>query len=221
MRYCRNCSVDVRGDRDTCPLCHNSIQVTGVDSSPTPYPNIPLQLKRHLAIRILIFLSIITIALSFFIYWIWPSAVNWPLLVLFGIGSTWLIVGAIIRKRHNIAKTIVYQIAILSLISVFWDYRIGWSGWSVTYAIPMICISALLSMFIAVRVMALNLLDYILYLMVASLLGLVPLVFLLMKWVDRPIPSVVSISLSFVMLVAVIVFRGNAIVAELKKKFTV
>lgn len=218
MRHCNNCKVDILGDWEICPLCLCPLQTQSVAEQESPFPDISLRFHKHLAVKILTFLSVIMVALSFIVYRIWPTYTNWPWLVLFGMLSMWLIVGAIIQKRRNIAKSIVYQIALLSLLSVLWDYYIGWSGWSINYAIPIICSSALAAMFVSVRVVELVVGDYILYLLIAALLALIPLSFILLGWLSHPIPSFISVCLSIIMLVAILTFRGRVIAAELQKR---
>lgn len=218
MRHCNNCKVDILGDWEICPLCLCPLQTQGVAEQESPFPDISLRFHKHLAVKILTFLSVIMVALSFIVYRIWSTYTNWPWLVLFGMLSMWLIVGAIIQKRRNIAKSIVYQIALLSLLSVLWDHYIGWSGWSINYAIPIICSSALTAMFISVRVVELVVGDYILYLLIAALLALIPLSFILLGWLSHPIPSFISVCLSIIMLVAILTFRGRVIAAELQKR---
>lgn len=218
MRYCGICKVDILGDWDACPLCLNPVRTQGVEAQASPFPDIPLRFHKHLAIRILTFLSVITVALSFIISRIWPTHTNQPVLVLFGVISMWLIVGSIIRKRRNIAKSIVYQIALLSLLSMLWDYYTGWAGWSINYAIPIICSGALAAMFVSVRVVKLEAGDYVLYIVIAALLALIPLPVFLLGWISHPVPTFVSVCLSVIMLVAVLVFRGGLIRAELQKR---
>ncbi len=142
-------------------------------------------------------------------------------MVVFGIASMWLVVMIIIRKRRNIAKGIVYLIVWLSLISVYWDYLNGWQGWSTTYFVPIICSSALIAMFIAVRVVKLEAGDYLPYLIVAALLGLIPALFLALKLVEQAIPSAVSLGLSSVMLILILAFRRKVVMRELEKRFHV
>src|SRR5690625_7719631 len=60
-------------------------------------------------------------------------------------------------------------------------------------------------MFIAIRVVNLRVGDYVLYLQLAAIVGLVPLVFLIMDWVAHPLPSIVSVVFSFTMFVSVFV----------------
>ena len=113
MRRCQHCKVDILGDWDSCPLCLNPVQTQGIEWQESPFPDVPLRFHKYLALKILIFLSVISVALSFIAYQIWPTQTRWPWLILFGLLSMWLIVAVIIRKRRNI-NSIVYEIALLS-----------------------------------------------------------------------------------------------------------
>ncbi|MEA4849549.1 MAG: hypothetical protein VB106_20150, partial [Clostridiaceae bacterium] len=46
----------------------------------------------------MVFISIVVIVSSFVIYTIFPSTVDWPMFVLFGLISMWLSLTVVIRK---------------------------------------------------------------------------------------------------------------------------
>ena len=186
-----------------------------------PFPDIPLRFIKEQVIKILVTASFGIIALGFVAEVLWLGQTERLKMVVFGIASMWLVVMIIIRKRRNIAKGIVYLIVWLSLISVYWDYLNGWQGWSTTYFVPIICSSALIAMFIAVRVVKLEAGDYLPYLIVAALLGLIPALFLALKLVEQAIPSAVSLGLSSVMLILILAFRRKVVMRELEKRFHV
>lgn len=187
----------------------------------SPFPDIPLRFIKAQVIKILMFASFGLIALGFVSEVLWLGQTERLRLVIFGIASMWLVVMIIIRKRRNIAKGIVYLIVWLSLISVYWDYLNGWQGWSTTYFVPIICSSALIAMFIAVRAVKLEKGDYLPYLIVAALLGLIPALFLAFGLVKQAMPSAVSLGLSSVMLILILAFRRKLVMGELEKRFHV
>ncbi len=217
MSRCNTCKVEVTGDWAICPLCRNPLKPS-VMEEPNPFKDIPLRFQRNLAIKILTFISLIMVTGSFLIVRIRPTRINLPFLVALGTLSMWAVAASIISKRRNIARSIVYQIAILSALAVFWDNYLTWTGWSVDYAIPIICMSALTAMFIANRVVKLRAGDYLLYLLISAVAGMIPLLFLALGWVEYQIPSILSIFLSFIMLAAIVIFRGKEIFLELSKR---
>jgi len=218
MRHCYNCKVDIKGDHNTCPLCHESLLLENNSAEQNPYPDIPLRFNKQQVVKLLIIVSIITIGLWFIMEGLSSHQITPLKLVLLGVMSMWLVVLIIIRKRRNIAKGIVYLIISLSLIGVYFDCLDGFGGWSTTYVVPIICSFAIIAMFIAVRVVRLEVGDYVLYLLVATLLGLIPALFLLFDLVTQPIPAMVSVGLSGVMLILILVFWGSDILGELKKR---
>ena len=231
MKYCNHCRVHIRGNKKECPLCRNILpEDTGdtyknnrrKNANDEIYPEIPPTYERHLAVRVIIFISVVVIVASFVVYQlfphIFPTDVNWPLFVLFGIISMWLSLTLVIRKRNNITKNITWQVAVVSLLSVFWDWRTGWGGWSLDYVIPVICVAAMLVMYVTAKVMKLSVRDYITYFLLDSLLGIIPILFIIFRWVRVVYPSLISVAVSIIFLSAIIIFQGENIKAELNKR---
>lgn len=217
--YCNNCKVNIRGNKEACPLCGNILTFdknsNKVDS---PYPVIPPSFERHLVLRILVFISIVVIVSSYVIYKIFPISINWPVLVALGLLSMWISLTVALKKRYNISKSIMWQVIIVSALSVFWDWRIGWMGWSLDYAIPVLCVAAMLAMYITAKVMHLGVRDYISYFLLIGLFGIIPVLFILFDLVNTVYPSMVSVAFSIIFLAAILIFQGDNIKAELQKK---
>lgn len=222
VRYCSDCKVTIRGNKDDCPLCGNSLPTKAsnndVSFDDEVYPEILPIFQRHMAIRIMVFISIVTIVASFTIYIIFPTDINWPMLLLFGILSAWLILVLAIRKRYNITKNIMWQVTVISLLSLFWDWETGWRGWSLEYVIPILCVAAMFSMYVIAKVMKLSVRDYIAYFLLDCLFGIVPILFIVFNWIEVLYPSIVCVAVSVIFLFAIIIFQGESIKHELKKR---
>jgi hypothetical protein len=219
MILCNNCKVYIRDDKEVCPLCGNILPDQDLDSrGESIYPIIPLAFQRHIAIRILVFISIVAIVVSTITYIIFPTSVNWPVLVLFGILSMWLSITDAFRKRHNITKSILWQVVIVSLLAVFWDWKTGWKCWSLDYAIPILCIVAIIVMYVTAKAMKLSVRNYIAYFLLGGLLGVIPVLFILFDLVKMEYPSFISVAVSIIFLSAIIIFQGESILAELQKR---
>src|SRR5690554_6603091 len=184
MQYCNHCKVYIRENQEKCTLGNNSLPNYKVDENKRNYfPILRPYYKKHLAIRIMVFISIVAIVISFAINMIFPSRVNWPLLFLFGLISTWLGLISVVQKRYNIPRKIIRQVVVISLLSIFWDWQIGWLGWSLDYVIPIACIGAIVIMYVTGKIMKLSISDYITYALINGLIGFVPLVFILFDWI--------------------------------------
>lgn len=218
MNYCPHCRVNLKGEWEECPLCHQRVEAKKSEPVASPYPDIPLLFNKRQAFTRLMLVSLVIILGFFVIEFFFPSPLTTVQMALFGVMSLWLVALIIIRKRRNIAKGIVYLIVSLSVICVYLDYQTGWDAWSTTYAIPLICFFAIIAMFVAVRIVHLKVGDYVLYLLTATILGLVPAAFLFFNWTTWEFPSRLSLLFSFLISAWTIANHGKDIWKELQKR---
>lgn len=219
MQYCNHCQVYIREHEERCALCRNTLPDYNIEEKKGEYfPIIRPYYKKHLAIRIMIFISIVSTVLSFAINMIFPSNINWPILFLFGLISTWLGLISVVQRRYHIPKKIIRQVVIVSLLSIFWDWKIGWSGWSLDYVIPIVCIAAMGIMYVTAKIMRLSISDYITYSLIDGLFGIIPLLFILFDWVKVKYPSIISVAISIISLSAIFIFHGEDMKSEMDKR---
>ncbi|UWG95833.1 DUF6320 domain-containing protein [Dehalobacter sp. DCM] len=219
MPYCNHCKVSIRGNRERCPLCRNIIAIESDTSDCREiFPAIPPVFERNLALRIMIFSTVVAIVVSLVIYVLFPSDVKWPVFVLLGLISMWLNLFVVLRKRYHISKNILWQVAILSILSILWDWGTGWHGWSLDYVIPFIFVAAMLIMYVTAKIMKISARDYITYLLLDGLLGIVPILFIRYNLVEAIYPSVLSVAISVISLSAIFIFQGDYIKSELIKR---
>jgi hypothetical protein len=218
LQYCNHCRVYITEKRERCTLCGNPLEDNNITKSYDTFPKIPPFYQSHLAIKIMIFISIAVVVLSFAIYTMFPSRINWPILVLLGLLSMWLSLVVIIQKSYHIPKKIIWQVVIISLLSIFWDWRTGWRGWSLDFVIPIACMSAMILMYVTAKVLRLSVNDYITYALIDGVFGIIPLIFILFDWVKIIYPSIISVSLSIITLAAIFIFQGENIKEELNKR---
>ncbi len=219
MKYCCKCRVHIRGKIERCVLCGNTLTAAdGVSGQEDIFPVVPPSYESRLAMRIMLFISLATIVACFAIRMIFLSSVNWPIFVLFGIGSAWLSLVFIIRGGRNIQNSILWQVTIVPLLAVFWDWQTGWRGWSISYLIPVLYLAAEVVMYVTAKIMKLSIRDYITYAFLAALFGIIPILFILFHWVDTPYPSIICVAISIIFLLAIFIFQGENIKKELNKK---
>ena len=153
MQYCSQCQAPYPGTRKDASYAETRFLTVDPDEGlDEMFPIIPPTYESHLAIRILVFISLAAVISSFAIRMIFPSDVNWPVFVVFGLVSMWLGLIVVVRKRHNIPKTVLWQVAVVTLLSVFWDWQTGWGGWSLNYLIPIVFVAAELVMYITAKI---------------------------------------------------------------------
>lgn len=221
MKKCPECEVRVKGQWNRCPLCGHDLEMKEESSAPDPFPTIPLSFNRRKTFYLLSIYSFSFILLFFVLEILQPGQVQRVEYILLALMSLWLVVLILIRKRRNIAKGIVYLVLSFSLLALYFDYLSGWQGWSLTYVVPIVCSASLLAMSIAVRVVRLNVEDYVLYMQLAAIIGFIPVFFLFLGNVTTVWPSWISVCLSAVMLVSVFWSHHRAIFTELRKRMDV
>jgi hypothetical protein len=221
MNCCPACHTVIEGDWKNCPLCGQPLNQQGEKRIANPYPSIPLRFDRKKGLSLLMIFTIISGLLFIGIEAIWLDRSQGFQLALFGIVSLWTVVYTVIRKRRNIAKSILYLLVIVSAISIYLDYLLEWDGWSTTYVIPVICIFADLALTIAVKVIYPEVGDYILYLLIVVVLGLIPAVFLFFNWTTNPIPSLLSMTVSTIMFIVLMVSYRKVIIYEWGKRMQI
>jgi len=211
--------VSIRGTKERCVLCGNT--VTTIDSKSEAeeiFPAVPPYYKSNMAMRIMIFISLSAIVISYTIRMLFPTTLNWPIFVLFGVGSAWLSLAIIIQKGKSIPKVILWQVTFIPLLAVFWDWQTGWRGWSLDYLIPILYLAAEVVMYVTAKITKLSVRDYISYALLAGIFGIIPILFILFEWVKTPYPSITCAAVSLIFLMAIFIFQGSYIKSELKKR---
>lgn len=218
MQYCDKCRVHLRENQKICPLC-GGILSEDDGSGEEIFPSIPtIYQEFNMFIRLMILISISVIVVSFAINFIFTRESRWSLLVAAAIACMWISLFFIIRKNSNIPKTIMWQVVILGILSVLWDHSMGWRGWSLDYVIPAICVGAMIVMAISAKLLKIGVQELIIYLFVDGLFGFVPIIFILLGMLKVTFPSVICVAASAISLSALIIFQGDNIKAELKRR---
>ena len=220
MKTCPNCNADVKGLWTSCPLCQTIlVQPTEEESVDSSFLRLPLSFNRQQAIKIYLRISLVMVLLYFVAHYIWNFQFFGLEYVLFGLLITWTLFVIFLRKRRNIAKVILYFLIFISLVTVYFDFvNDGWIGWSITFVVAILSISALLAILISVLVVRLKVEDYILYLQLAAMVGVVPLLFLMMGWVGHPLPSRLSVFFSLLMVLVLLLRYRKLMISELQKR---
>ncbi len=224
MEKCHRCGVSVNGAWRHCPLCQTPLNAGG-EPQEDLFPLLPLVSRQYSALlRGLLFLSVcltaISVAVNFALVRAGRHERWWCLFVAFGVVCTWISLGTIIRKRHNLHKTILWQVALMSLFAMGWDWLLtGWSKWSINFVLPILCTVAMAAMHVLARILRLRIEDYMVYLLLDLVFAVVPVLALALDWVDVVIPSLVCITSGIISLAWLLIFQGEALRREFNRRF--
>jgi len=215
MLYCKNCKVNITGNHEKCPLCQGDI--IGEPSQTNTFPII--KEEKHLINLILKITALITITASVICVLInLGFGGSWSLYVIAGFVTGWIVIWITVKMHGNITKNTVWLTVIISILSIIWDISTGYRGWSIDYVLPIICCFAMIEMFIVANIKKLKIEDYIVYLIIDILFGIVPLALLLLNIVKIIYPSLICVAESVISLAILIIFEGKALKAEIVRR---
>ncbi|HHV10082.1 MAG TPA: hypothetical protein GXX75_07375 [Clostridiales bacterium] len=218
MQFCDNCKVSLKGNNKICPLCGGIVQKQEEDE-PEVFPFVPtIYQEFNLLIRTMLMVSISAIIVSFAVNLIFTKSSNWSLFVAGAILCMWVSLYFVIRKRHNVPKTIVWQVVLLTAISVIWDFSMGWRGWSINFVLPIACAAAMVVIPIAHRILKIGVRDLLIYIFMDAIFGFIPMIFLALGLLQVIVPSIICAAFSAISLTAIVLYEGDNLKSELKKR---
>ena len=222
MQKCPVCGVRTDGERKRCPLCGRTLpDAPETGESTGIFPLIPARSTYNLLFRISTFAAAVILALAAVIYRMYLPHTQIFLMIVLGTVCAWTIVNVGARKRRNIAKGILWEGVIAVLLCIPWDRMTGWHGWSWGYVLP--TVSAALAIFYFVMGIAdsSRLGTYAGYFLV-TLIGTAAVAVLYFTGKTTGLPAhfaVLSMTVSGLLLLAQLIFRGKHFLSELERWF--
>ena len=217
MLYCKNCGVSVGGNHTHCPLCREDLE--GSPDSKQVFPIIPVKKSKfRKVLKFALFLTVAAVVACFCINLAIPDYGYWAVYPAAGGLSFWIICSVLLKKRRNLPKGISWQITVISVLALLWDYATGWHGWSYEFVLPILFTCATAVTAILLPIMKRKAGEYLFYLALDCVLGLIPFVLLLTKTVQIPYPSIISLGVSLICLSAVLIFKGKFLLGELSRR---
>lgn len=223
MKKCPNCKVFFKTERKSCPFCHNVLDKINEDNSYQEYPKYEIEnppkrtfLKICILVTLLIIVSTITINLLTINK---ENPVYWFTIVLGGLFFTWILVGVTIISKNNIVLKIILQAITVELIlhSIEMNTELP-TTFSLVYVIPFIFVAIILTSSILMLSMPKRAHSYILYLIIMSVLGIIPFIIILVKDYKPLWPSLCSLCVSSVTIIGIFFFGFRTLIEELRKK---
>ena len=218
MKTCDKCKLSVAGTQDKCPLCESTLRGQN-QAGEDVFPFIPLVSRKHnVLLRIMQLCSAVAVIVSALVNYLMPETGFWSLFVGAGVACLWLSLIVSIRKRGNILKNLSYQVTIVSILSVLWDVFMGWRGWSVDFVIPIAFITGMFAIAVLARILRMETENHIVYSLLLVLYGIIPFVFVASGLSNVPLPALICVACSLVLLAALLIFEGRKMTEEMKRR---
>ena len=137
------------------------------------YPQKLNSKKGEIVFRVLLFTSITLGIILLLINRLTTPNIHWAALAICGIIYAWITVIYSIKKSANLAGHVFIQTIIISEVVLYIDYRIGFIGWSINIAIPIILMIANATMLILTIATRKNYIKYAIYQLMIVLISLI------------------------------------------------
>lgn len=218
MLYCKKCNLHITGTPKYCPLCQGELTGSRKEAE-NLFPFVPPIIFIHRTmLQWILFATVVVAVICIFLNISFPFSGSWSIFVVMGFVSLWVTVAMIIKKRNNIPKNILWQVGIVSALAIFWDHFTGYSGWAINFVVPILCTCAMIAMALIAKIRKLEIEDYIVYLLLDCLFGIIPLICLLRGSLYFVYPSTICVAASLISLSALFLFEGKAFRAEIIRR---
>lgn len=217
MLYCKKCGVHIAGEARRCPLCQG--ELSGTPEEADCFPELPVRTAAFdLLLRLLALGSVAMTAICVAVNFSFPGRGWWSAFVAAGLASAWLTIGIAVWKRRRPLKAVFWLVCALSLLALAWDYGTGGRGWAIDFVLPILYTCTMVAMTAAARLLHLRPQDYLLYLSLSVLFGIIPVILLACGALAVIYPSVICAVVSVISLAALLLFERNAMWDELVRR---
>ena len=112
----------------------------------------------------------------------------------------------------------MWQLLLVTILAICWDYYTGWIGWSLDFVLPIGALGVLGSMAVIAKVQHLEREEYLFYLIQAAMAGCIPIILVWLHLIQFTCPSVICSGISFLVLAELMIFRKKDTFREFHKK---
>lgn len=169
--------------------------------------------------RLFTFGCIVLTVISAMINWIATPDILWSHYVAGGALTTWILTSVGYKKRRNLLKNALWQLVLISIGLIIWDFATGWRGWSLDIALPAAIVLTLVTMIALIACFGMDSPEYMIYVLACTLLGFLPFILSLCHLIHFQIPMIICAGVSALSLAAFVIFQWSAVKNELVKKF--
>ena len=175
MLHCDNCHVQIRGYKESCPLCGGELHGNAED------PAFPILKQRRYTSREILKIALFCFCVLFVVmgtlrYLLGPSA-SWTSAVM--LWSPLGLAGLIITMayRYNILKLISAEAYIAMVLNLLIDHATGNHGWALGFVVPSLFVGLALTSLIIALFMHYQVNEYLVYLLMPEVLSFIQIIF--------------------------------------------
>lgn len=185
------------------------------------YPKLSNVKRNNIIFIASIAISVIIINILLIINVLVSKTNHWSMLCIAGIIYAYGTVIYTKKRNVNIASNVFAQCLLVSLLILAIDYFLGYRGWSINIAIPIVVIVANSTLMILTIISRKRYIRYAVYHMLTFLFSMIPLILLLSGILENKVLTIVSSGIAGLSLLLTIILCGKAMWEETKKRLHV
>ena len=220
MRRCSSCGGEVLGQWADCPLCR--VELDPVDTAASDgaevFPAPPLRFDRRQVWAAVVALSVLVLIFSFTAPAIVPGLAPPVRTVWLSVAVVWLVVIAAVQRRRNVGSLVGWLVVLLSTAAVVWNQYDGPAFWATTWVIPAICTAANLALGSIVWIIRLDPQEHLAKALLVGLIGLMPGLFVVFGWVATPLPALICVGFSLLVVSLILIIRPRQLGSALRRR---
>lgn len=218
MKKCNFCKVNIIDNTDSCPLCGGVLEGENIGDS--AYPDVVKKTKAlNFIFKLCLFIAIVTILLCVQINLKLNPEFKWSFIIIGAFTYSLLLMYLFLKEgtgyRMRTFIGVLGGILLLTLI----DYICDFYKWSLNYALPLAILAVDISFIILMIVNRRNWQSYILLMGLTSICSLVPVIFYYTGIITNIIPAQITFMFTLFTFIGVIIFGGQRVPQELKRRF--
>lgn len=183
------------------------------------YPQKLNSKKGDIVINMSIIISIVIAILLLVINKLITPNIPWAALTNCGIIYIWITVMYSIKKGTNFAGHVLIQTLIISAVVLYIDEKLGFKGWSINIAIPIILIIANITMLILTIVSYKKYIKYAIYQFMIVLTSMIPIVLIVEKMIEPKLLNKIAIGISIINLIISLALSYKDVKEAVIRKF--
>ena len=186
----------------------------------TLYPKVRNIEKGHLVIKLMIFISFLTMLICSIVNVFTSTKYLWCLIVGIGIIYLWITVMYSLKRNINIGSNVMVQSIAISILVICIDFIMGYNGWAINYAIPIIIGIANITILVLTIVSVNKYYKYAIYQLIIFILSIIPMVVYIFSKdiITKPIFTIISSIVAVFTFVFSLILCGNSIAEELDRR---
>lgn len=183
------------------------------------YPQKLNSKKSNLIVKIGASISILVAILLIVINKLTSPHIPWAALANGGIVYLWIVLYYSIHKNINIAGHVLLHTVAISILTVYIDYELGFRGWSIDLAMPILIIISNITMLILTMVSYKKFIKYAIYQLIIVLFSMLPVLLITENMVQNKTLSMIASGISIFNLIISLILCTRDVKEAVIRKF--